>query len=508
MTSPHLSGYEPDAWTSPWLLRRAELSPSATALELEDETLSYRELARATRARARALQASGVRDGDVVAVLLPSGLAFVEMVHAASALGITLLLLNTRQTASEIAFQLSDCGARFLVHGAGELREKAVEASSSLGELHRIDLEADAPISHRAAPGSEKLSPLHSQIDLVHPIVILYTSGTTGKPKGVPLSLANFLASAAGAAALLGAAVQERWLLCLPLFHVGGLSILLRGVLAGTTVVLHDRFDPLAVSDALDVRSISGVSLVANMLQRVLEARAGRPAPASLKCVLLGGGPAARSLLSRARTSGFPLAPTDGLTEAASQVATSPPGMGEEGGNDGSIPLPGAELRIVGPEGETLRSGEEGEVCVRGAMVMRGYWKRDPEARDALREGWLFTGDIGSLTPDGRLRVFDRRSDLIVSGGENVYPAEIETALLELTGVAEAGVAGVLDDRFGSRPVAWLVGQPGATVNLAELRVGCEERLAAYKIPIRFHIVDALPRNATGKLMRGKLREP
>jgi len=508
MTSPHLTGYEPGAWTSPWLLRRAELSPNATALELGDETLSYRELARATHARARALQASGVREGDVVAVLLPSGLAFVEMVHAASALGITLLLLNTRQTASEIAFQLSDGGAGFLVHGAGELREKAAEASSALGELRRIDLEADDPASHRAAQGSEDLPPLLSRIDLERPIVILYTSGTTGKPKGVPLSLANFLASAAGAAALLGPDVQERWLLCLPLFHVGGLSILLRGVLAGTTVVLHDRFDPREVSEALDARSISGISLVANMLQRVLDARAGRPAPASLKCILLGGGPAARSLLSRARASGFPLAPTYGLTEAASQVATSPPGMGEEEGDDGALPLPGAELRIVGPEGEVLRPGEEGEICVRGPMVMRGYWKRDRGAGDALREGWLFTGDIGGLTPDGRLRVFDRRSDLIVSGGENVYPAEIEMVLLEHRGVAEAGVAGVPDARFGSRPVAWVVEQPGAEVDLAALRDECEERLAAYKVPVRFHLIEALPRNATGKLMRGKLREP
>lgn len=508
MTSPHLTGYEPGDWASPWLLRRAELSPSATALELEDRTLSYRELARAVRARASGLGALGVREGDIVAVLLPSGLAFVEMVHAASALGITLLLLNTRQTASEIAYQLSDGGARFLVHGGGELRERAAQASSSLGELRRIDLEADDPSTNRAASGSEDLPPLLSRIDLERPIVILYTSGTTGRPKGVPLSLANFLASAAGAAALLGAAVQERWLLCLPLFHVGGLSILLRSVLAGTTVVLHDRFDPLAVSEALDVRRISGVSLVADMLQRVLDARANHPAPTSLKCVLLGGGPAARSLLSRAWASGFPLAPTYGLTEAASQVATSPPGIGERGCDDGSLPLPGAELRIVGPEGDSLEPGEEGEICVRGPMVMRGYWKRNPEAGDALREGWLFTGDIGSLTSDGRLRVFDRRSDLIVSGGENVYPAEIETVLLEHTGVAEAGVAGVPDARFGSRPVAWLVGQPGAKVDLTALRVGCEERLAAYKLPIRFHVVDALPRNATGKLMRGKLREP
>jgi len=227
-----------------------------------------------------------------------------------------------------------------------------------------------------------------------------------------------------------------------------------------------------------------------------------------LKCVLLGGGPAPKPLLVRAEAAGLPLAPSYGLSEAASQVATRPPDAGREEGDDGLLPLPGAELRVVDPMGRPLPAGGEGEICVRGPMVMRGYWSRLRESEDALRDGWLFTGDIGSLTPAGSLRVFDRRSDLIVSGGENVYPAEVETILLEHPGVAEAGVTGVPDASFGSRPVAWLVEGPGTAIDLASLRDLCEERLSRYKVPIRFHLVDALPRNSTGKLLRGKLREP
>jgi O-succinylbenzoic acid--CoA ligase len=335
--------------------------------------------------------------------------------------------------------------------------------------------------------------------------VVLYTSGTSGRPKAVPLSSANFLASAAGAASLLGEDVQRRWLLCLPMFHVGGLSVALRSVLAGGEVVLHRRFDPARIDSDLDGKDVSGISLVAHMLDRILAERGHRAAPRGLRCVLLGGGPAPRSLFDRARDAGFPVAPTYGLTEACSQVATRPPGLEKDPFDAGLCPLPGTEVRVE--RGGVFEDEGEGEIVIRGPTVMAGYRGAAPGASGVTGEGWLHTGDMGRLARDGSLQVLDRRSDLIVSGGENVYPAEIEAVLRDCPGVVAAGVAGVADARFGARPAAWIVCGPGVVLDAARLRAHCDARLARYKHPVRFHFVDDLPRNATGKLMRRELVE-
>jgi len=320
------------------------------------------------------------------------------------------------------------------------------------------------------------------------------------------LSYGNFLASAAACAALLGNGADDRWLACMPLFHVGGLSILLRSVLAGSAAVIHPSFDAQAVSDAIDSQRITFVSLVPVMLQRLLVVRGERAAPPHLRCVLLGGAAVPRGLLERARRLAFPVAPSYGLTEACSQVATCPPGSGAAD-PPGLLPLPGIELRIVDEGGCELSPALAGEICVRGPMVMRGYWQCPEATASALRKGWLHTGDLGRLDPGGRLQVLDRRDDLIVSGGENIYPAEVEAVLLEHDAVAEAAVTGVADAEFGERPVAWIVEGEGAQLDEAQLREHCRAHLAAYKVPLRFHRVASLPRNAAGKLLRRELRE-
>ena len=220
-----------------------------------------------------------------------------------------------------------------------------------------------------------------------------------------------------GSAALLGTDSEERWLGCMPLFHVGGLSILLRACLAGSAVVVQPGFDAQAVSEALDGLEITGVSLVATMLGRLLDFRGERPAPPGLRRVLLGGGPAPRLLLARAHAAGYPLAPTYGLTEAASQVATRLPGDLGEPFDARLCPLPGTEIRVVDASGAVVGSGKAGEICVRGATLMRGYLGRPEATARALHQGWLHTGDLGLLDDRGRLRVLDRRDDLIVRGG-------------------------------------------------------------------------------------------
>jgi len=240
------------------------------------------------------------------------------------------------------------------------------------------------------------------------------------------------------------------------------------------------------------------------MLERVLAARGERRAPRSLRCVLLGGGPAPRELLERARSQGFPIAATYGLTEASSQVATQLPTLAESNCVAGLRPIFGTELDTVDEDGKSAR-GRPGEILVRGPTVMEGYWNRPEETARALRGGWLRTGDIGVLDSSGTLEVLERRCDLIISGGENIYPSEIEAALLEHPAVIEAAVAGRADADYGRRPIAWLVAAPGQRLDLAKVRRFCVDRLAGYKIPVAFTVVDELPRNSAGKLVRERI---
>jgi O-succinylbenzoic acid--CoA ligase len=289
----------------------------------------------------------------------------------------------------------------------------------------------------------------------------------------------------------------------MPLFHVGGLSILVRSVLFGGPVLLQARFEAAAVSDALDAGDVAGLSLVPTMLTRLLAQRGGRPAPETLGVLLLGGAAAAPGLLDRALAAGFPVCLTYGLTEAASQVATAAP-PAEKSALSPMQALPGIELRIVDGN-RPLPAGAPGEIAVRGPIVMQGYLNDAAATAHALRGGWLLTGDIGYLDADGALHVLDRRDDLVVSGGENVYPAEVEAILLEHPAVSEVGVAGVPDTDLGARVVAWVVTAAGCAADTAALERFCRGQLAGYKLPREFRFVDSLPRTSAGKLQRSRL---
>jgi O-succinylbenzoic acid--CoA ligase len=510
-----------------WLAARAGLSPARLALAAGGEQLTFRELDRRASGVARRLAGLGIRPGDRVALLLRSGVPTVELVHGAGRVGAVLVPLNVRLAPAELAWQVADIRARLLLYD--EANRAAVPPHSPTPSPSRGEGEYEGSPLSRTERGAlcvlegegsflalsveqfaalpEVDVPLRERIDLAAVHTIVYTSGTTGRPKGAMLTYGNHWWSAMGSALNLGLRDDDRWLAPLPLFHVGGLAILMRSVIYGIPALVHDGFDPTAVNRAIDEDGVTIVSVVSSMLRRMLDARAGRPYPPTLRHVLLGGGPTPLPLLEECRRRGVPVVQTYGLTETASQAATLPPEDALRKPGSAGKPLLPTELRIE-RDGRPVPIGEAGEIVVRGPTVTPGYADRPEETARALRGGWLYTGDIGRLDDDGYLYVLDRRSDLIISGGENVYPAEIEAVLAAHPAVAEAGVAGQDDARWGRVPVAFVALRPGAAATPEELIAFCRERLARYKVPARVHVVDALPRNAAGKLLRHKLVPP
>jgi O-succinylbenzoic acid--CoA ligase len=479
------------------------MTPVRLALISGADRLTYAELDDAVDVAATRLQDAGLRPGDVAALLARNGTSFVLAVHAVARLGAVLMPLNLRLTPAEITWQIRHSGSHVLLHD--ESQSGAI-GSAQADAIAARSLDLQSLTSDQPGAGARFASPEPGgevNCNATHSIV--YTSGTSGTPKGAVLTYGNHLWSAVGSALNLGLREDDRWLACLPLFHVGGLAILLRSVIYGTTAFVHDGYDPARVNAAIDHEGVTIVSVVANMLQRMLDERGHRPYPPSLRCALLGGGPAPEPLLRRCAAIGVPVVQTYGLTETASQVATLAPEDALRKLGSAGKPLFGSQLRIEGPDGSELPPGAEGEIVVRGPTVTRGYLN-DPEATArAIRHGWLHTGDIGYLDPEGYLYVLDRRDDLIISGGENIYPAEVEAVLQSHPDVVEAGVYGVPDERWGQTPVAVAVLRSGATVTADALLAYCKDRLAAFKVPSRIEFAAELPRNAAGKLLRREL---
>jgi o-succinylbenzoate---CoA ligase len=512
-----------------WLARRAAISPQQPALLAADLRWTFAELDQQASAAATALAGRGVQSGDRIALLVGNRAEFVAVVHGAPRIGAVLVPLNLRLAVPELAWQLTDVGASLLLHdsaraplaaalqaavpglqvmpidqppggrGTGDGDENTESTETSPGSTEEsVRFALCGPLRDLSASGSS-VFPSPSPAPDLH--TIIYTSGTTGRPKGVMLSHGNHWWSAIGSVLNLGLRHDDVWLAVLPLFHVGGLAILIRSVVYGIPIVLHETFDPEAVNEAFDRQGITCVSLVGAMLRRVLDARGERPMPATLRCVLLGGGPAPGELLERCARQGVPVIQTYGMTETASQAATLSLADGLRKLGSAGKPLLPTELRID-REGAPAPPGTVGEILLRGPTVTLGYVNRPEETRRTLRDGWLHTGDLGYLDAEGYLYVLDRRDDLIRSGGENVSPAEVEATLLAHPAIADAGVVGIPDPRWGEVPAAAVQLRPGGATDAAALIAFCVARLAGYKVPRTIRFVDALPRNPAGKLVR------
>lgn len=469
--------------TYDWLTHRTQATPNRVALLFGGQTYTYAKLDQMVRDMVGRLAAVGVGEGAHTAVLLPSGISFVVLIHALARLGAVFVPLNLRLTPKELRWQLEQADCKYLITD-GETTEL-----SGTWQTHTLD---DLP---------DPIQPTIPSFDLDRTQSIIFTSGTTGRPKGAQLTFANHFWSATASAYRLGVLPDDRWLAAMPLYHVGGMAIILRACLYGIGVVLQDGFDEERVLSAIERDSVSLVSFVPTMLHRLMKVDANVVTLKKLRLILIGGAAADHKLIQACLEAELPISLTYGLTEAASQVATAAP--------DEVIKKPGALgkplmflfLRIANDDNEDLPPNEIGEIIVSGRTVMQGYYP------DTLQDGELFTGDLGYLDEDGDLFIVQRRDDLIISGGENVYPSEVERVLLDFPGIETACVTGIDDPEWGQIVTAALVCQPDQTLKPQDIIEYCRQHLADYKAPKKILFFEAFPQTASGKIKRKEVRE-
>ncbi len=474
-----------------WLGSRVAASPMQLAMQMGERQWSYAELNQMVDGCCARLVALNVQPGDLVGALLPNSLLYVCLIHALARLGAVLVPLNTRLTPPEWQWQVTHVGCK-LVLCAPEMVTREV-----VGDAHYL------PVDEEWLDTATIFIDPHFQphpFDLNRAQAVVFTSGTSGRPKGAILTFANHFYGAMASAYRVGILPNDLWLSCLPLYHVGGLAVIWRSCLYGTAVDLHPRFDLTAVNDSLDHQPVTLISLVPTMLARLLASRATWPE--TLRLALIGGAALSPDLLAEALAAGVPIAPTYGLTEAASQVATMHPADVLRKPGSVGRPLLFTTVRIVGVDGCELPPGEIGEILVSGPTVMTGYW-----GEVALADNAFHTGDMGYIDVDGDLWIVQRRSDLIVTGGENVYPVEVEAVLKSHTAVIAACVVGLPDATWGQVVAAAVVVKGSTAVTTAELTQFCRQRLAGYKIPRHIDFTPDLPLTASGKIARQEVMQ-
>jgi O-succinylbenzoic acid--CoA ligase len=464
--------------------RQVELAPESAAIIEGSTVWTWREFDGRADTLASTLVSIGIRPGDRVGLLAGTSAAAIALIHGAGRIGAVVVPVGERLTAAEASALLSEVDAAAVVAPRG-LAGKAREFGR---RVHSLDELACAARAHDPFP----------PITAMAPAVIVATSGTTGRPKGAVLTHGQMSTSAEAWNSFLPPATG--WLASLSLAHVGGLGIVWRAALAGVPIVISAAGDHESLSAALRTPPVSHASVVALQLARLLDH--GEISPKSLRALLLGGGPISADLVARALAAGWPVVPTYGMTESASGVAALATAEAATKPGSSGRPLPGVGLRIARPADDGV-----GDIEIRGRSVFAGYFgKPDDTAAAFTPDGWYRTGDLGSLDGDGYLAVADRRLDLIVSGGENVYPAEVEAVLMSHPTVADVGVAGRPDAKWGAVPVAGVVLRGRAAATQDEIVTYCRERLAAFKVPAEVVFLAELPRVGAGKLNRQALR--
>jgi acyl-CoA synthetase (AMP-forming)/AMP-acid ligase II len=499
---------------------QARARGNTVAFEFEGRQTGFAEFDRLTNRVANGLRALGVKRGERVAYLGKNSDFFFELLLGAMKANVVMAPVNWRLAAPEIAYIVADCKAHVLFVGP-ELVEQVRAIRSQLPDLRTvITTEGGAPQWQDYTAWRDAQSADDPGVEIGrHDVAIqLYTSGTTGKPKGAMLSHANLLNLIET-----GDGEKPDWnkwsdedvsLVAMPIFHIGGSGWGLLGLYHGTRGVIAREFDPTKVLDFIEHYRITKLFMVPAAMQFVVRQPRARQVDFSrLKYMLYGASPIPAALLKECiEIFGCGFVQLYGLTETTGTIVALPPEDHVEGLDrmrSAGKALPGIELAIIDPDGKRLPPGEVGEIATRSGSNMVGYWNLpDATARTIGQDGWLRTGDAGYLDKDGYLYIHDRIKDMIISGGENIYPAEVESAICDHPDVAEAAVFGVPDETWGEAVKAIVVLKPGKQATASDIINFTRTRIAGFKTPKSVEFINALPRNASGKIPRRNLRDP
>jgi fatty-acyl-CoA synthase len=499
----------PDIGLANWFLQRARRTPERTALAFEGEAWNYAQMQVQIEQLAGRLHRLGVGRGDRVAFLGLNQPLFLFAMFACARLGAIYVPLNFRLSGPELAAIVADADVSVLVADA---QHRAVidavrpDMPSVRHWLSEGGTEGWQPVDDGPSSATE---PVRADPDDV--AMLMYTSGTTGRAKGVMLTHGNFWWNNTNAMHNFDVLADDVTLVVAPLFHIGGLNVTTLVTLQkGGRVLLHRSFDPAAALAAIQQHRVTTMFGVPAMFQFMSQHPGfAQTDLSSLRMLVCGGAPCAEAILKAWDSRGVAVQQGYGMTETAPMVTFLPPEYAlSKLGSSGQTPL-FTEVRLLSIDGQPITEpGVQGEILTRGPNVMLGYW-RNPEATAAAidRDGWLHSGDIGWRDADGFLTISDRLKDMIISGGENVYPAEVESALYEHPAVAEVAVIGVPDEKWGETICAVVALKAGQDLELEQLREFAGARLARYKLPRRLEIIPALPRNATGKILKNALRQ-
>lgn len=499
--------------TGYWITKRAFLCGDKEALVDGDRRLSYMDLNRRINRLSNHIQAMGLKTGDRCAMLAYNGLEYVEMIFAAAKLGVTLVPLNWRLSPAELAFNLSDSGTETLIFDP-EFNEtvEAFKGDTPVKRMLVIGTEAfkgAEPYEEALAEEKDDEPVPDEPVGLDTPHIIMYTAGTTGRPKGAVLSQGASFWNAINLELDMQFNPNDRNLAVLPMFHIGGIGLFTLPMLhVGGTVVIQRAFDAVETLRLLKSENITlffGVPAVFLFLIQHPDFDAGTFK--NVRAVMCGGAPLPVSLVQQYHDAGIVLQQGFGMSEAAPSISTlSKDRALKKAGSIGRA-LFHVEAGIVDDDLKEQPADEVGELVIRGPNLMQGYWKRPEATEEAFEGGWFHTGDLARMDHEGDIFIVERKKDMFISGGENVYPAEVENAIYELPKVAEAAVIGIKDERWGEVGKAIVALKPEEQLKEEEILNFLKGRLAKYKIPKRVVFVDQLPRNAAGKVLKNTLRE-
>lgn len=496
------------------LFRQAESRPSHTALIAGDRRLTFAHLAQLVTSTAHWLAGHGIRQGDRVGVMIPNSVDFIIVQQALFAIGAVFTPINIYFRHEELEHLVTSCALDLLIL-PDALADRVHPLRSHQPEsLRNILLLEDGQLT--LPPGSSAAAgPVLADVKPEDVVLILNTSATTGKSKGVPLTAANLAANYDRTPQWLGLTGGDVILCALPLYNTFGLNQCINAAMVtGATLVLESRFEAHRVAETIYREQCTFLPAVPTMLQKLLDDPSTKAYQLrSLQLVMTGGAPVPAALLRRlnAFTGGRTRVVTGyGLTEGTALVTLTDvelddTGEVRRGGSIGRV-LDGMELAILDPEGNAVPAGGVGEICIRGPNVMNGYLDSPADSALALAGGWLHSGDLGVMDEDGFVYIVDRIKDVIIRGGQNIYPGEIEEVLYGCGGVAEVAVVGRSHDMLGEVPVAYVAPAAGLHLNPCALIEACKQRLAPYKTPVEIRILPSLPKGPTGKILRRKVR--